>query len=170
MKRRRRVRLGDLMTITFENTDTMRFQVQEMARAERMSSDEQIAQELAVYNELIPDEEELSATLFVEITDKDALREWLPKLVGIQRALSVDLGDAGIVQATASEEFLTREEDATSAVHYLKFAFTADQARALAEDPAALVVDHPAYEVRVPLADDVRRELAGDLGALASTT
>ena len=73
------------MTIVFENTDTMRFQIQEMARAERMLRDEQIAHEVETYNELIPEPGELSATLFIEITDADALREWLPKLPGIQR-------------------------------------------------------------------------------------
>ena len=86
MKQRRRIALGDLMTIVFENTDTMRFQVQEMARAERMLSDEQIAHEVETYNELIPDAGELSGTLFIELTDDAALREWLPKLVGIEHA------------------------------------------------------------------------------------
>ena len=79
MKKRRRIPLGDLMTIVFENTDTMRFQIQEMARAERMLRDEQIAHEIETYNELIPDDGELSGTLFIEITDDDALREWLPE-------------------------------------------------------------------------------------------
>jgi hypothetical protein len=65
LKRRRRIALGELVTIVFENTDTMRFQVQEMARAERMLSDEAIAHEVATYNELIPEPGELSGTLFI---------------------------------------------------------------------------------------------------------
>src|SRR5204863_3638453 len=65
LKRRRRVTLGDLLSIVFENTDTMRWQVQEMARAERMLIDEAIADEVATYNELIPDDGELSGTLFI---------------------------------------------------------------------------------------------------------
>ena len=82
MKKRRRIALGDLITIVFENTDTMRFQVQEMARAERMLTDDAIAHEVETYNELIPGPGELSGTLFIEITDDAALREWLPKLIG----------------------------------------------------------------------------------------
>src|SRR5262249_45701156 len=78
MKKRRRVQLGDLLTITFESTDTMRFQVQEMARIERMLTDEQIRQEVETYNQLIPEASELSGTLFLEIDDKQRLYEWLP--------------------------------------------------------------------------------------------
>ncbi len=80
MKKRRRIALGDLVTIVFENTDTMRFQVQEMARAERMLTDDAIADEVETYNELIPDPGELSGTLFIELTNDELLREWLPKL------------------------------------------------------------------------------------------
>src|SRR4030095_4036201 len=82
LKKQRRVTLGALATIVFENTDTMRFQIQEMARAEKMLRDEQIEHEVETYNELIPGPGELSATLFIEITDPDSLREWLPKLPG----------------------------------------------------------------------------------------
>src|SRR5262249_43041342 len=83
LKKRRRIPLGTIMTIVFENRDTMRFQVQEMARAERMLRDEQIAHELETYNALIPDPGELSATLLIELQSDEQLREWLPKLVGI---------------------------------------------------------------------------------------
>ena len=93
LKRRRRIPLGELLSIVFENTDTMRWQVQEMARAERMLSDDAIAGEIATYNELIPDDGELSGTLFVELTDDDSLREWLPKFVGIQHHVHFELGD-----------------------------------------------------------------------------
>src|SRR5262245_17721127 len=91
VKRRRRIPLGELVTIVFENVDTMRFQVQEMARAERMLTDEAIGHEVATYNELIPDPGELSGTLFIELTDDAALREWLPKLRDIEFAVRFDL-------------------------------------------------------------------------------
>src|SRR3974390_823482 len=91
LKRRRRVALGDLVTVVFENTDTMRFQVQEMARAERMLTDTAIAHEVETYNELIPDAGELSGTLFAERTSDELLREWLPRLIGIQRAVRFEL-------------------------------------------------------------------------------
>ena len=83
-KRDRRVALGPVMTLVFESLDTVRFQVQEMARAEKIISDEAIQVELDIYNPLLPEPGELSATLFIELTSEEALREWLPRLVGIE--------------------------------------------------------------------------------------
>jgi hypothetical protein len=166
MKKRRRIALGDFITIVFENTDTMRFQVQEMARAERMLTDDAIAGEVATYNELIPDAGELSGTLFIELTDDAALREWLPKLRDIEFHVHFDLGprDARASRVTGVprvEERLTRE-DITSTVHYLRFPFDAAQRELLASGPARLVVDHPEYTVWLELSDAQRAELAGD--------
>jgi Protein of unknown function (DUF3501) len=163
MKKRRRIKLGDLMTIVFENTDTMRFQVQEMARVERMLTDEQIAHEIETYNKLIPEPGELSGTLFVEIDDKERLYEWLPKLVGIQRAVAFWLHDGSSVPSIPEdEERLTREETTTT-VHYLKFCFSDDQIRAFEPDPVRIVVDHEYYDAVVELTDEQQRELAADL-------
>ncbi|HEY4396956.1 MAG TPA: DUF3501 family protein [Acidimicrobiia bacterium] len=163
MKKRRRVQLGDLLTITFENTDTMRFQVQEMARIERMLTDEQIRTELDTYNQLIPEANELSGTLFIEIDDKERLYEWLPKLVGVQRAVSIWLHDGSSVPSTPEdEERLTREETTTT-VHYLKFRFVPEQVDAFAAGPARIVVDHPNYNAVVELTEEQRSELVEDL-------
>jgi Protein of unknown function (DUF3501) len=163
MKKRRRVQLGDLLTITFENTDTMRFQVQEMARIERMLTDEQIQNELDTYNQLIPDANELSGTLFVEIDDKGRLYEWLPKLVGIQRSVSIWLHDGSSVPSIPEdEERLTREETTTT-VHYLKFQLGDEQVAAFEQGPVRIVVDHEHYDAVVELTDEQQRELAHDL-------
>ncbi|HMG25676.1 MAG TPA: DUF3501 family protein [Acidimicrobiia bacterium] len=163
MKKRRRVQLGDLLTITFENADTMRFQIQEMARIERMLTDEQIEQEIETYNELIPTPNELSGTLFVEIDNKERLYEWLPKLVGIQRAVSLWLHDgAPVPSIPEDEERLTRDET-TSTVHYLKFRFSPEQVDAFAAGPVRIVVDHPSYDAVVELTEEQRLELLGDL-------
>ncbi len=163
MKKRRRIQLGPLLTITFENTDTMRFQVQEMARVERMLTDEQIQHEVDTYNELIPGSGQLSATLFIEIVDKEKLYEWLPKLVGIQRAISFWLPDGTVVRGEAlDEEYLVREETTTT-VHYLRFSFIPEQVDALSQPGARLVVDHPHYDAVVELSDEQRDELVGDL-------
>jgi hypothetical protein len=163
MKKRRRVQLGDLLTITFENTITMRFQIQEMARIERMLTDEQIQNELDTYNQLIPDANEVSGTLFVEIDDKERLYEWLPKLVGIQRAVSIWLHDGSSVPSIPEdEERLTREETTTT-VHYLKFRFGPEQVDAFAAGPARIVVDHPNYDAVVELTEEQRSELVEDL-------
>jgi hypothetical protein len=163
LKRRRRIGLGDLLTITFENTDTMRFQVQEMARAEKMLTDAAIEHEVATYNELIPDAGELSGTLFVELTSDALLREWLPKFVGIQRAVAFEVAGVTVPAIPEDEERLTRE-DITSTVHYLKFRFTPEQqaAFAAAEAIVRIVVDHPEYRAAVGLTEEQRSELARD--------
>jgi hypothetical protein len=164
-KRNRRVALGPLMTLVFECFDTVRFQVQEMARVEKIISDEAIQTELDIYNRLLPGEGELSATLFIELTTEDALREWLPKLVGIERRLGVAI-DGDVVPSFPEAEHaaaLTRET-VTPAVHYVRFAFTEAQVAAFGEaDEVALVSTHPAYEARTVLPRGVRQELLGDL-------
>ncbi len=162
VKRRRRVQLGEIVTIVFENTDTMRFQVQEMARAERMLTDEAIAHEVATYNELIPDPGELSGTLFIELVDDARLRNWLPRLVGIEFAVRFELADGSRVGSVPEDEERLTREDITSTVHYLKFPFTPEQQAAFASGPAWLVVDHPEYSAAIELSDDQRAELARD--------
>ena len=164
-KRDRRVALGPLMTLVFECFDTVRFQIQEMARIEKIISDEAMQVELDIYNRLLPGKGELSATLFIELTSDDALREWLPKLVGIERQLGVSI-DGEVVASVPEAEHaaaLTRET-VTPAVHYLRFGFTEAQVAAFAAaDEVALVATHPAYEARTSLGAEVRRELLGDL-------
>jgi hypothetical protein len=167
LKKVRRIALGDLLTLTFENTDTMRFQVQEMARAEKMLTDEAVEREVATYNALVPDAGELSATLFVELTSDELLREWLPKLVGVQRTMRFDV-DAGtgaeaVPAIPEDEERLTRD-DITATVHYLKFRFTPEQQAAFAAPSAIvhIVVDHPEYGAAVELTAEQRGALAQD--------
>jgi hypothetical protein len=165
MKKRRRLRVGDLLTITFENTDTMRFQVQEMARAERMLDDEQIEHEIVTYNELIPDPGELSATLFIELTGDALLAEWLPKLIGIQRAVRFDLPDDSTAPCIPEDEERLTRDDVTTTVHYLKFRFTPDQRAGFDRPGTRLVVDHAAYRAELELSDEQRGELARDLAS-----
>jgi hypothetical protein len=163
LKKRRRIPLGTIMTIVFENRDTMRFQVQEMARAERMLRDEQIAHELETYNALIPDAGELSSTLLIELQSEEQLREWLPKLVGIHEHVAIQLADGTEVRGQDEDaERLTRE-DVTPAVHFLKFHFTPAQVDAFAQGPVHIVVDHPAYRESVELTDANKQELLDDL-------
>ncbi len=164
-KQNRRVALGPIMTLVFECFDTVRFQVQEMARAEKIISDEGIQVELDVYNRLLPREGELSATLFIELTSDEALRGWLPRLVGIERQLGFSLDGAVVpsVPEAAHAAALTRET-VTPAVHYVRFAFTPDQVVAFGDAAeVALVSTHPAYEARTDLIPAVRQELLGDL-------
>ncbi|MET0421172.1 MAG: DUF3501 family protein [Acidimicrobiia bacterium] len=165
MKRRRRIALGELLTIVFENTDTMRFQVQEMARAERMLTDEAIASEVATYNELIPGDGELSGTLFIELTSDELLREWLPKLVDVQHHLHFELPDGSLVKAVPEDEERLTRDTVAATVHYLKFRFTAEQQAGFADasaGPMRLVVDHAEYRATTELNDEQRIELASD--------
>ena len=156
--------MGPIVTVLFENRDTVLFQIQEMARIEKMTSDDQIAAELEVYNPLVPEPGELSATLFIELTDEASLREWLPKLVGIERALRLEIGDEVVpsVPEEAHEEQLTRE-DVTSSVHYVRFLLGREQVERFASAPLALAVDLPAYRERVAIDDEARAELLADL-------
>jgi hypothetical protein len=164
-KRDRRVALGPVMTLVFECFDTVRFQVQEMARAEKIITDEAIQVELDIYNRLLPAPGELSATVFIELTSDEGLREWLPRLVGIERRLGVSIeGDVvGSLPEAAHEAALTRET-VTPAVHYVRFDFSDAQVEAFADaGEVALVATHPSYEARTELSAGVRRELLGDL-------
>jgi Protein of unknown function (DUF3501) len=164
-KRQRRVSLGPIMTLVFECPDTVRFQVQEMARVEKIISDEAIGVELDIYNRLLPAEGELSATLFMELTSEDALREWLPRLVGMERQVGICI-DGEVVASVPEAQHaaaLTRET-VTPAVHYLRFPFGQAQVEAFrGADEVAVVATHPAYEARSVLGPEMRDELLGDL-------
>ncbi|MDQ1437466.1 MAG: hypothetical protein QOK43_1095 [Acidimicrobiaceae bacterium] len=164
LKRVRRVGIGPLVTLLFENRDTIRFQVQEMARAERMLSDDQIQTELDVYNPLIPDVGELSATLFVELTSKEQLVEWLPKLVGVERSVELIIGRE-VVRCEVEEahaDQLTRQ-DVTASVHYVRFRLSPEQVGRFASEPVVLAVNHPNYAEGTHLSDDTKRALLEDL-------
>ncbi len=166
LKRRRRVHLGTVVTLVFENRDTMRFQVQEMARVERIFTDEGIQEELDVYNPLIPDPGQLCATLFLELTTDEQVREWLPKLVGVERSLLFRLTDGSEVRCTVEASHarqLTREHT-TAAVHFIEFRFTPDQVAAFGEG-TVLAIDHPEYLEAVELAPVTLAELQADLAA-----
>ena len=93
IKRRRRSSFGTIITMMFENRDTMRFQIQEMARVEKLVTDEDIQVELDTYNPMIPEPGQLCATVFLELTSDDQMREWLPKLVGIERSFVIVLAE-----------------------------------------------------------------------------
>lgn len=168
LKKARRVGIGPIITVMFENRETMRFQIQEMARVEKILSDEAIQHEVDTYNALIPEPGQLSATLFLELTSKMALVEWLPKLVGIERAveLVIGSGDAALVVPSIPEEShddqLTRP-DVTASVHYIRFELSADAIERFAAEPVVLGVNHDHYVESTPLSDATKASLLGDL-------
>jgi hypothetical protein len=168
LKKIRRVAVGPIVSLVFENRDTIRFQIQEMARAERLLSDEAIQVELDVYNPLIPGPGELSASLFIELTSRDEMEEWLPKLVGIERSVRVVVGEAketlAVLCDVESEHaaHLTREE-VTAAVHFLHFSFPQEAIDRFGTGPVSVEIDHPNYRERTPLSAETRASLREDI-------
>lgn len=160
-KKKRRVSVGDKVSLVFENRDTVIFQIQEMLRAERITDLDKIREEVAVYNELIPEPGELSATLFLEIEDQAQLRDELLKFLGIDETVSLKVGDRLI--AGKFEEGRSKD-DKISAVQYVRFPFDGDARQAFVSgEPSELVIDHPRYKARALLAPEVQKSLAEDL-------
>jgi hypothetical protein len=162
-KKNRRVAVGDKVSMVFENRDTVIFQIQEMLRAEKIGDLDKIREEIAVYNELIPDAGELSATMFLEIEDQSHLREDLLKFLGIDEAVSLRIG-SHVVPARFEEG--RSKEDKISAVQYVRFPFDSTaQAAFVGGDTSELVIDHPNYRVSVALSPQMQKSLAEDLTA-----
>lgn len=164
LRRRRRVTLGPILTAAFENRDTVRYQIQEMLRAERSLDAGAVESELDAYNPLLPAGRELSLTLFVEVTEPGEVRTWLNRLAGLERHLALVLADGRELRAraeTGHARSLTRT-DVTPAVHYLRIDVPVD---ADLTAGATLVVDHPAYTARTPLRDETVQEILLDLAA-----
>jgi hypothetical protein len=168
-KKRRRFSPSPELSVVFENTDTALFQIQEMLRTERITSETAIAHEIETYNDLIPDDDELSATMFVEISDRETRERRLVELAGLEAAVAVECD--GVVFPARSE---TRGilADRTTAVHYLKFPLGDGGAARLRRAAAAgtgaatavlFLVRHPALEVRIPLPRSVLDALTDDL-------
>ena len=165
VKRRRRVAIGELLTIMFENRDTMRLQIQEMVRVEKLLTDEAVLEELKAYNPMIPEPGQLCATLFLELTSDDQVREWLPKLAGLENSISLLLSDGSSVQGEIDAQHaagLTRE-DVTAAVHYLTFNFTPDQIAAFQAGPVSVVCSQKNYLDSTVLPEATVAELLADL-------
>ncbi len=166
-KRRRRVALGEKLTLVFEDRETLRFQVQEMLWVERIRDPALVQKELDVYNELMPGERELSATLFIEITELAEIRAELDRLIGIDEHVALLLG-AGAAAETIPARFDPKQlaEERISAVQYIRFPLDPPQARRLSDPavPARLRSDHPNYAREAELPAEVRRSLLADLG------
>jgi hypothetical protein len=165
-KRTRRMAVGEKVTLLFEDRETLRFQVQEMLLVERIADPGQVQHELDVYNELMPGDGELSATLFIEIEEQARIRPELDRLIGIDEHVSLLLGDgANARRIRARFDAKQFEEERISAVQYIRFSLDAEEAARLADPalPAAVQIDHPGYQRTAPLSDDLRRSLVAGL-------
>jgi len=166
VKAKRRVLLGDKMSLLFESRLTVLNQVQEMCRAERLVRPEAVQREIDVYNELLPDAGELSATLLVEITEEALVQPELDRLIGLSsgRHLWLELNGRKVFA-----HFLEGQgrEDRIAAVQYLRFPVGTDprDRDALAAGPAPVIlhVDHPGFRASAELSPETRAEIARDL-------
>ena len=166
LKRRRRISLGPLITLIFENRETLRFQIQEMIRVERITDQAKVQEELDVYNALLPAPGELSATLLIEITDEARMKEWLDRFMGL------DHGEKLAIVADGERIFGEFEggrshETKISAVHFVRFKPTASMKDAFADlrRPVAISVNHNGYQEDVTVPGSMREEWLSDLSA-----
>ena len=164
-KKRRTVHLGGNLTLQFEDELTVRYQVQEMLRIERIFEEEGIRHELDAYNPLVPDGGNWKATMMIEYPEPDERRRMLAALKGIERRVWVRVGDLDPpVYAIADEDLERENEEKTSSVHFLRFELdTAVRERVRDGVPVRVGVDHPHYRAAVELEPEVRAALASDL-------
>ena len=165
-KRTRRVALGEHATLLFEDRETLRFQVQEMLWVERIGEPAKVQAELDVYNELMPSEADLSATLFLEISEASEIRPTLERLVGLDRALVLVLGEEpGATRAPARFDPRQHEAGRISAVQYLRFPLdTSARGRFVdAGVRARLRSEHASYRREEEIPPGVRAALIASL-------
>ncbi len=166
LKQRRRISLGDKITLVFENRETLRFQVQEMIRVEHIVDPQKIQDEVDVYNALLPASGELSATLLIELTDSNTMKEWLDRFMGLDHGETLGLRAGGEVVYGEFEGGHSHETK-ISAVHFVRFRLTLTMVTTLA-DPAARValsVHHAGYDAEVEVPWGMRQEWLADVRA-----
>lgn len=164
LKKRRRISVGEFVTLVFENRETLLFQIQEMIRIERIFDPGKIQEECDVYNALLPDRHELSATLFIEITDSENIQPLLDSFKNIDRANTVGL-KVGDTTVFANFEAGHSKEDKISAVHFVRFPTTPTFRDLLTQEevPAFLTILHPQYRTEAPVSQELRQEWLKDL-------
>ena len=165
LKAKRRIEVGPYLSFVFENRATLLFQIQEMCRAERIIDDARVQEEIDVYGALLPRPGELSATLFIEIADKDQIKPVLDRFMGIDTGRHVWMEIAGGPRVPGSFEagHSDEEKGKLAAVHFVRFAFSPEAIRAFGSSTVDLVVDHPPARARTRLSEETRAELLTDL-------
>jgi hypothetical protein len=163
-KKRRSVALGEHVTLLFEDELTIRYQIQEMLRVERIFEEDGIRQELDAYNPLVPDGTNLKATMMIEYPDVAERQAALAQLKGIEDRVWVQVEGCARVHAIADEDLERENEEKTSAVHFLRFELDAEMRKALRYGVGlTLGCEHPRYPAVVEAAPAVRAALAADL-------
>ena len=163
-KKNRRISLGPNVMLTFENEKTLTFQIQEIMRAERLVHDEQIQEEVDVYNTIMPPENGLSATLFIEVVEEEKIRPVLNKFIGLtdRQTLYLDINGEKIY---AEFEQGREEENKISSVHYIQFLFSNEHKNNFtdSESETKLGIDYKDYKYTETVPDGLQRSLCGDL-------
>lgn len=163
-KKNRTVQLGDHLTLIFEDELTVRYQVQEMLRVERIFEEAGIQEELDAYGPLVPDGRNLKATMMLEYPDAQERRKWLERLIGIEDKVWVQVEGHERVWAIADEDLERENEQKTSSVHFLRFELLEGMANALKAGAGLLIgVEHQHYTARLQAPPAVRDALLKDL-------
>jgi hypothetical protein len=164
-KKHRKVHLADHVTLIFEDELTVRYQIQEMLRAEKIFEEQDIQHELEAYNPLIPDGRNFKATLMIEYAEVEERKAALARLKGIEDRTYVQVEGCERVWAIADEDLERETEEKTSSVHFLRFELTDEMVKALKYGVGLTVgIDHPEYKAALdPLPLEFRNSLVGDL-------
>lgn len=163
-KKTRRLHLGDNVSMHFEDYMVMRYQMLELIRAEKISGEEDLAEELHAYNPLIPDGKNLKVTFMIEYPNETERKEKLAQLVGIEETISIQIEGFDAVHPICNEDLERSTEDKTSAVHFMRFEFSDDMiAAAKAGAKWAVRSEHVNYQAVVdPVPEEIRTSLARD--------
>jgi len=164
LKKRRRISVGPLITLVFENRETLLFQIQEMVRVEQIFDQAKVQEELDVYNTLLPATDVLSATLLIEITDDARMKEWLDAFMGLDHGQKVAI-TVGSARIYAEFEGGHSHETKISAVHFVRFPVPPAMKVLLADlrVPVTLSVYHGRYQADTPVPGSIREEWLRDL-------
>ena len=164
-KHNRKVHLGEHVTLLFEDELTIRYQIQEMLRAERIFEEEGIVDELDAYNPLVPDGSNWKATMLIEYPDESERKKALARLIDIEDKVWVQVNGQAKAFSIADEDLERETEEKTSSVHFLKFELTARMKDALKQGQSlAMGIGHPNYQVTLEqVPEAVRQSLINDL-------
>ena len=162
-KKNRTINIGDNIVLIFEDFMTIRYQVQEMLRIEKIFNKKEIQEEIDAYNPLIPDGTNLKATMLIMFPDVEVRREMLFKLHDIENRIWLSCGDKKII-AYADEDLDRSTDEKTSAVHFLRFQLEQDDiADFISSSEVRIGVDHPEYNKEIVLDEIAKESLQGDL-------
>jgi len=163
IKKKRSLFVGDIFHIFFENTFSVWFQIQEMIRAERMVKKEDINFEIEVYNDLIPEQNQLSATFFIEIPDDEERERMLKELVGVHDGIFISFGNQKIKAKANEQSDMDYKFGKAATIHFIKFDFDNTQKELFKNEKAFIEINHNDINIKQDIPQEVKEELIKDL-------